>query len=201
MEAIAGEVERNDPDIVLMFEFGREKRALRERLRARYQFQEDCVHLENCDMAILSRYPIADSESHAEWMGPPMIRVGFGSDLGNLTIIGTHTLRFPYLRDQLAQVTELGSLSRKLVGPRIVMGDFNAVPSSRMLAIFERNSGLRRLDRWLPTWPARFQLPQLAIDHIFASDDVKTVEDVRIGNNAGSDHYPLVVRVAVPAGP
>src|SRR6185503_9391299 len=107
---------------------------------------------------------------------------------GDLTIIGTHTLRFPYLRDQLTQLVELGSMMRKLIGPRMVVGDFNAVSSSRMLAIFEQNSGLRRLDRWLPTWPARFQLPQLGIDHIFASDEVKTMEDVRIGNNAGSDH-------------
>jgi endonuclease/exonuclease/phosphatase (EEP) superfamily protein YafD len=42
------------------------------------------------------------------------------------------------------------------------------------------------------------QLPQLAIDHIFASDEVKSVEDARIGGNAGSDHYPLLVSVAVP---
>jgi hypothetical protein len=27
---------------------------------------------------------------------------------------------------------------------------------------------------------------------------VKSLEKVRIGGNAGSDHYPLVVQVAVP---
>jgi endonuclease/exonuclease/phosphatase (EEP) superfamily protein YafD len=198
VEALAQEIERNDPDILLMFEFGPEKRALKDRLRSRYGYQDDCVHLEHCHMAVFSKFPIADFESHATWEGPPMIRATFGKDLGDLTVIGTHTIRFPYLRAQLTQLGELGDLVRKLAGPRIVAGDFNATPSSRILSVFEARSLLHRLDTFLPTWPARIQLPQLAIDHIFASDDVKSLEKVRIGGNAGSDHFPLVVRVAIP---
>ncbi|MGE0007756.1 MAG: endonuclease/exonuclease/phosphatase family protein [Parvibaculaceae bacterium] len=201
VEALAREIERNDPDILLMFEFGPEKRALKERLRARYAYQDDCSHLEHCFMAVFSKYPIADFESHGAWTGPPMVRATLGRELGGLTVIGTHTIRFPYLRAQLTQLGELGDLVRKLSGPRIVAGDFNATPSSRMLAIFQGRSLLRRLDGFLPTWPARWQLPQLAIDHIFASEEVKSVEDVRIAGNAGSDHFPLVVRVAVPVSP
>jgi endonuclease/exonuclease/phosphatase (EEP) superfamily protein YafD len=198
VEALAEEIERNDPDILLMFEFGPEKRVLKDRLRARFPYQEDCIHLEHCYMAVFSKYPIADSESHAIWEGPPLIRATFGKELGDLTVIGTHTIRFPYLRAQLKQLGELGDLVRKLSGPRIVAGDFNATPSSRMLSVFETRSLLRRLDGFLPTWPARWQLPQLAIDHVYASEEVKSLEKVRIGGNAGSDHYPLVVRVAVP---
>lgn len=126
-----------------------------------------------------------------------MVRATFGRELSGLTLIGAHTIRFPNLRAQLTQLGELADLARKLPGPRIVLGDFNATPSSRLLRSFEQRSLLRRLDGWLPTWPARTQIPQLAIDHIFASEEVKTVEEVRIGNNAGSDHFPLVVRVAI----
>ena len=201
VEALAAEIERNDPDILVLLEYGPEKRALAERLRAKYRFQDDCVHLEDCYMAIFSKYQIADFESHAEWLGPPMIRATFGSELSGLTVIGAHTIRFPYLRAQLTQLGQLGDLVRRLPGPRIVMGDFNATPSSRMLTSFEQRSGLRRLDGWLPSWPARLQIPQLAIDHIFASEEVKSVEPVRIGGNAGSDHYPLVVRVAISTAP
>ncbi len=196
---IATEVERNDPDIIVFIEFGPEKRALLERLRDKYRFQEDCIHLDDCEMAVLSKFQITDSESHGQWEGPPMVRVSFGDELGGLTLIGTHTTRFPNLRAQLTQLGQLADLVRKLGGPRIVMGDFNATPSSRMLTSFTQRSGLRRLDDWLPTWPARFQIPQLAIDHIFASEEVKSVEPVRIGDNAGSDHFPIIARVAVPA--
>jgi endonuclease/exonuclease/phosphatase (EEP) superfamily protein YafD len=201
VEALTQEIERDDPDILLMFEFGPEKQALRERLRARYRFQDDCVHLENCDMAVFSKFPIADFESHGAWAGPPLIRATFGKELGELTIIGTHTIRFPYLREQRTQLGELGDMVRKLSGPRIVAGDFNATPTSRMLSVFQGRSLLRRLDAFLPTWPARLQLPQLDIDHIFASEEVKSLEKVRIGGNAGSDHFPLIVRVAIPVAP
>jgi endonuclease/exonuclease/phosphatase (EEP) superfamily protein YafD len=149
-------------------------------------------------MAVISKYPFADSESHGEWVGPPMIRITFGKELGGLTVIGTHAIHFPYLRAQLTQLGQLADLVRRLPGPRVVMGDFNATPSSRMLTSFEQRSGLRRLDGWLPTWPARLQIPQLAIDHVFASEEVKSLEQVRIGDNAGSDHFPLVVRAAIP---
>jgi endonuclease/exonuclease/phosphatase (EEP) superfamily protein YafD len=198
VEALAAEIERNDPDIAVLLEFGPEKRAVLERLRAKYGFQEDCMHLEHCSMAVISKYPIADSESHGEWVGPPMIRVRFGKELGDLTVIGTHAIHFPFLKAQLTQLGQLADLVRRLPGPRVVMGDFNATPSSRMLLSFEQRSGLRRLDGWLPSWPARLQIPQLAIDHVFASEEVKSLEQVRIGDNAGSDHFPLVVRFAVP---
>lgn len=198
VEALAAEIERNDPDILVLLAFGPEKRDLLDRLKVKFPYRDDCVHLEHCHMAILAKYPIADFESHASWEGPPMVRATFGSELSGLTIIGAHTIRFPFLRAQLTQLGELGDLVRRLDGPRIVMGDFNATPSSRLLATFEERSGLRRLDGWLPSWPARLQVPQLAIDHIFASPEVKTVEPVRIGGNAGSDHFPLVVRVAIP---
>jgi endonuclease/exonuclease/phosphatase (EEP) superfamily protein YafD len=201
VEALTQEIERDDPDILLMFEFGPEQQALKGRLRGRYGFQDDCLHLEDCNIAVFSKFPIADFESHGAWEGPPMIRATFGKELGELTVIGTHTIRFPYLRAQLTQLGVLGDLVRKLSGPRIVAGDFNATPTSRMLSVFESRSLLRRLDDFLPTWPARLQLPQLAIDHIFASDEVKSLEKVRIGGNAGSDHFPLIVRVAGPVAP
>lgn len=201
VDALVAEIQRNDPDIVVLQEIGAEKRALLDRLKAQWPYQEDCRHLDHCFMAVLSKFPIADFESHAEWVGPPMVRATFGKELGGLTVIGTHTIRFPYMRAQFAQLTELADMIRKLDGPRIVLGDFNATPTSRLLGTFEQRSSLRRLDGWLPTWPANFQIPQLGIDHIFASPEVKSLERVRIGSGAGSDHYPLVVRVAVPVAP
>ena len=201
IEALAQEIERNDPDILLMIEFGPDQRSLKDRLRGRYAYQDDCLHLEHCNMAVFSKFPIADFESHGAWEGPPMVRATFGEELGGLNFIGIHSGRFPYLRAQLTQLGELGDLVRKLSGPRIVAGDFNATPSSRMLSVFQARSVMRRIDEFLPTWPARWQLPQLAIDHIFVSEEVKSLEVARIGGNAGSDHFPLVARVAVPVSP
>ncbi|MGE3829691.1 MAG: endonuclease/exonuclease/phosphatase family protein [Parvibaculaceae bacterium] len=196
--AIAEEIGRQDPDIAVIVEIGREKRPLMEALKARYPYQEDCIHLDFCYLAILSKFPIVDFESHSKWRGPPVVRATFGPELGGLTVIGTHLIRFPHQRSQLIQMSELGSFASKFMGPRIVAGDFNATPFSRLLATFENAGKLRRLTWWTPSWPARFALAQLAIDHIYASDQVQVLREPRIGGNAGSDHYPVIVDIGVP---
>jgi len=50
----------------------------------------------------------------------------------------------------------------------------------------------------LPSWPALIQMPQMAIDHIFVSPDIRATQSEKIGNAAGSDHYPISIRLAVP---
>ena len=53
----------------------------------------------------------------------------------------------------------------------------------------------------LPSWPSLVGLPQIAIDHIFVSPGIRLLEAEQIGEAAGSDHYPVTVRIAVPAAP
>jgi endonuclease/exonuclease/phosphatase family metal-dependent hydrolase len=51
---------------------------------------------------------------------------------------------------------------------------------------------------YLPSWPSRLGLPQIAIDHIFVSAGLEPLEAAVIGEPAGSDHYPVSARIAVP---
>ena len=77
------------------------------------------------------------------------------------------------------------------------MGDFNATPFSRVIQSFTQNVGLTR-QTLLPSWPAQLDLPQLAIDHIFTSAGIRALGQETIGDNAGSDHYPVALTLAVP---
>ncbi len=79
-----------------------------------------------------------------------------------------------------------------------MMGDFNATPYSRIIHEVEQRSGFTRLTS-LPSWPSHAMLPQLAIDHIFVAPGITALETEQIGEPAGSDHYPVTVRIAVPA--
>jgi endonuclease/exonuclease/phosphatase (EEP) superfamily protein YafD len=79
-----------------------------------------------------------------------------------------------------------------------VMGDFNATPFSRMLTSLQEATGMSRLTE-LPTWPAWFGLPQVAIDHIFVSEGIRPVTGEEIGNPSGSDHFPIAMTLAIPA--
>ena len=199
--AVMTEIERNDPDIVTLVEYGPEKGELQQALAGKYPYQADCMARRYCHMLLLSKFPFVSSDSRTHWRGPPQLLAHFGPEMGDLLFVATHTLRPPYFNAQLKQVETLGDQLAKAGGTRIVMGDFNATPFSRMLQIFTERSGLHRIT-WLPTWPANFgPFPQVAIDHIFLSDDLAAVGAARLGHNAGSDHYPVIADIRLPVEP
>ena len=197
VDAVHAEIERLDADIVALIEFGPNQQGLLKTLAARYPHQIECFAVPYCELAILSKFPMASSMSRAEWKGPAMILAKLGPELGNLTIMGVHFLRFPHSQVQFRQTRALGDFIDTVPGHKLVVGDFNATPFSRITRTLAGQTGLTRLTR-LPTWPSFVHLPQMAIDHIFASPGIRILESERIGKPAGSDHYPIIMKLAVP---
>ncbi|HHN72546.1 MAG TPA: hypothetical protein ENK13_00505 [Thermopetrobacter sp.] len=198
--AIAAEVRRQKPDIVGMMEVVPAKRRLLDLLRADYPYLTHCLDKQHCYLALFSRWPMEKVAARSLWEGPPYLHVVVRTPTGPVHVFAVHTLRFPWLGSQLKQVKALGRLLRRVKGPKIVMGDFNATPFSVMLHTFVRRSGLRR-QTWLPTWPAwAGPLPQLAIDHVFISPELERVAGPWIGDAAGSDHFPVVIEVRPRGG-
>jgi endonuclease/exonuclease/phosphatase (EEP) superfamily protein YafD len=199
-EAVRAEIERIDADVVTLIEMSPAKKQILDELRPRYPHQADCFRIDYCKLVILSKFPIVDSEARAGWDGPPFIRARLGPEAGALTVLGVHTIRFPHSRAQFRQVTEMAKLIERIPGHKLVMGDFNATPFSRILSVIADGANLRRVT-YLPSWPAQAGLPQIAIDHIFLSPRLKQLEAARIGEPGGSDHYPVITRIAVPLAP
>jgi endonuclease/exonuclease/phosphatase (EEP) superfamily protein YafD len=199
-DSVRREIERLDADIVTLIEVSPGKRRILAELRQRYPYQATCFEIDYCRLAILSRLPIEDSEARGRWEGPPYILARLGAEVGGLSVIGVHTIRFPHSRQQFRQVTAIAGMMEKLPGHKLLMGDFNATPFSRILSVVEAGANMRRIT-YLPSWPASFGLPQIAIDHIFLSPGLRQIEAVRIGEAAGSDHYPVTARIAVPLRP
>ncbi len=198
--AVKAEIDRLDADLITLIEMGPGKRAILGQLKDRYPYQFDCYGVDYCNFAVLSKLPFADTESRGKWAGPSFIRVRLGPEAGGLTVFGVHTIRFPHSQAQFREVTEIAKLIEHTPGPRLVMGDFNSTPFSRTLGVLEDSANLTRLTN-LPTWPAQAGLPQIAIDHIFVSSGIRALEAERIGEPAGSDHYPVTLRIAVPTAP
>ncbi len=198
VEAVRAEIERLDADIITLVELGPNKHGLLKVLAERYPHQAECFAMDYCHLALLSKFPLENSSARTGWDGPPMIVAKLGAEFGGLTIIGAHTLRFPHALAQFRQIKALSGFIDTLPGHKLVMGDFNATPFSRITSTLANQTGLRRLT-WLPSWPSHVHLPQMAIDHIFASPGIRALESERIGQSAGSDHYPIIIRLAVPA--
>jgi endonuclease/exonuclease/phosphatase (EEP) superfamily protein YafD len=98
----------------------------------------------------------------------------------------------------MLQVEALAARVVEMPQPRIVMGDFNATPYSRVLRRFAEVTGMTLITN-LPTWPAQgLELPQLSIDHMFIDPKLKIAEPAIAGLYAGSDHLPIAAKILVP---
>jgi endonuclease/exonuclease/phosphatase family metal-dependent hydrolase len=80
--------------------------------------------------------------------------------------------------------------------PVLLLGDFNAVPSSRAFQVLSERISVaapRSAGRWRATFPARW--PLLRLDHIFHNDRLRLIEarviDTPLARKA-SDHLPIM---------
>lgn len=200
VDAVIAEILRLDADVISLIEMAPNKHRIIAAVKDRYPYHTDCYDLEFCNFVIFSKLPIVESSARALWDGPPFIRAKLGPEAGGLTVLGVHTIRFPHSRAQFRQITEMGKVVEKLPGRKLVLGDFNATPFSRIMQSIEDRANLRRLTS-LPSWPTLAGLPQIAIDHILVSPGIKVIESQQIGEPAGSDHYPISLKIAVPVLP
>lgn len=194
-EALAAEILRLDADVMTLIEFEAPRLPLLAKIAQRFPYQYVCHEVPRCTLAIVSKVPFESTSGKGIWSGPPLIKATLGGALKGLTVYGVHTTRFPRSRAQLQQMQSLIYELSGESGNLLVMGDFNATPFSRLPALLEQGAGLTRVTN-LPTWPATFGLPQLAIDHIFIGSSLRVLAKEQIGNPSGSDHYPITMTLA-----
>jgi endonuclease/exonuclease/phosphatase (EEP) superfamily protein YafD len=197
VEEVSAEIARIDADVVILIEFGPNKQKIYDELLGQYPYQVKCPNNSDCELGILSKFPLENADVEMSWTGPDYISASLGEDFGGLTIFGIHTTRFPHPRAQFTQIKAMAAKLETVVGLHIVMGDMNATPFSRVTQTLAAAADIIRLTN-LPTWPAQFGFPQVAIDHIFASPGIRALASESIGNNAGSDHFPVFMTLAIP---
>lgn len=105
--------------------------------------------------------------------------------------LGTH------LRD--AELVLAARAVQKLPAPTVVAGDLNDVAWSRTTRLFQNLSEVLdpRVGRGLfSTFHADWRLLRYPLDHVFHSDGL-TVAEIRRLDHVGSDHFPVLIELAV----
>jgi len=158
-------------------------------------------------MVVYSRHPISDEsvtrlvDSAGPASAPVMVTVDVDTPAGTLHIAGLHVFP-PVTPHRFARRNEQFGVAADILAevetPRIVVGDFNATPWSAGLRAFLSETGLHGFNT-RATWPVWFGFAGIPIDHAFASVDLRIL-DIETGPDIGSDHRPVIVKVA-PAGP
>jgi endonuclease/exonuclease/phosphatase (EEP) superfamily protein YafD len=200
MEGIAGELRGLRPDVVVLQEVSPLNLAGLEAAGVLDDYPHRLVapRADAFGSAILSRFPLVDSESLLV-AGLPLPRTTVVVGDQRVRLYGPHppAPMAERISTWKAQLAELRRLVAAEEGPRVVAGDLNATsghrPFRQLLGAGLRDAHVEGGRWWATTWPRnRRWLPTLArLDHVVVSSEV-AVLDVREGTGRGSDHRPVV---------
>lgn len=170
---------------------------------------------------LFSKFPLRRIEQARADRNSPAFATAF-VDLGGGAAIGVTAvhLSWPIVAAgaQDKQIAIIGSLLSAEVGPKVLMGDFNAPPWSAAMKRVELNTDLSMIGGLRRTWlggypnPIRYattgslygnEVPALLgqhIDHVLLSPDTG-VDGIEVIPLPGSDHRAVWARIQVPLRP
>jgi endonuclease/exonuclease/phosphatase (EEP) superfamily protein YafD len=203
-ELLRAAVEAAAPDIVLVEEADGRASGSVAQLLPRYHRALSCS-MPPCSLAILSRWPI----QHLPKPMPPerdmpdalfaqISLPGREGSVRPIHVVAVHMPRgYRPVAVHFRQVL-IGALRRETEMPTILAGDFNLPTGAAGLSDLVRETGLRRAERWIATYPANTMLPAFAaIDHMFVAPAF-VVRACRRLPFTGSDHFAIACDLTLP---
>lgn len=166
---------------------------------AGYPFQSIVPDTGPFGMALVSRYPLLETKVMRDSEGIARIESQLQLPGRRIGLVAFHPM--PPLSPQYhgARNDQLRTLARAAQAgdyPAILAGDINATPWSSAFSRLEQY-GLRRASGLEPTWPVAGRgLVGIPIDHVLVTPHWRVVSHQR-GPDIGSDHYPVLVRLAL----
>jgi endonuclease/exonuclease/phosphatase (EEP) superfamily protein YafD len=189
-------------DLVFLLEFAPPWRRVADALSDVYPYQYLTLGpLYGDGIGILSRFPLSGRmEVYPAGRGRPALIATAATPEGRITIAGVHPN--PPMSIATSQLNQayfraLGALLAEREGPVVVAGDFNATPWSWAMRDFVATAALERFGRPVPTFPAWLGPLGIPIDHVLAGGGARVLS-LAAGPPHGSDHRPVVARVALP---
>ena len=154
-------------------------------------------------LALYSRYPIVTSqERHYGRYRVPILIATLNIKNHPLTIYAAHLTSPTSPQDAQARNQELNLIANEINSakePAILVGDLNITPWSPYFNDLIRNTGLKDSRNGFgiqASWPS-YLLPFLIpLDHCLVDPSIQ-VRDRRLGPNIGSDHYPILLELAL----
>ena len=189
-------------DVVVLLEITPEARDQLRAVDAHYPQSFECWQTSGCDGLVFSKLPI--KEPHVDFTGPPdhspIAWFETTADGCALNIFLTHLTRpFPHApyTAQFKQADDLAAALRGWPGPKLLVGDLNAVPWGHVVKTVANQANLHVSLGSGGTWPSILPpLLRLPIDHALASEGIG-LSNRRVIALPGSDHVAVLTDVTI----
>ncbi len=211
--SILDEIRAAAPDVLLLQEYTEHwHAAMKEGIGAEYPFVAAVRREDSFGIAIYSRRPFLQPVETDLPLGSadePQIRAVIAIAETPVAFYNVHPLpprNLSYFTEGRLQIADLAELVGAEQLPLVLSGDFNFTENSPQFDLLA-SLGLvetHELAGWGrgATWPvhAIFRwLPGLRLDRIFVSGGLTAIES-RTGTGRGSDHRPVIARIALRKG-
>ena len=197
------EVNRFQPDIIVLEEIIPRWFAALSDLAATYPYQVHEVREDNFGIWVLSKQPIAD-ERIVHWGTGQLPTIIFRYPIGEtlLEVVALHPMSPGSPRGVRWRNDQLREVIRQYQGcnhPLLIIGDLNTTSFAPVFGEFTQQLNLKDSRRGFglqPSWPAASISPlMITLDHVLVSSELQVI-DRKTGNDIGSDHLPVYVEVA-----
>lgn len=197
-------IDREDPDVILLLETDENWEAALKPVIDRYPHKSAAPLGNLYGLIFLSRLPVEDAE--ITWLidnETPSVFATLSTAAGaKFRYIGLHP-RPPQPGENTekrdAEIAIAARHAKETHLPVLATGDFNDVAWSRTSQMFKRIGGYLdpRIGRGLySTFPANLPGLRWPLDHLFISPDF-TLVDMKVLENVGSDHLPVIATVCL----
>jgi endonuclease/exonuclease/phosphatase (EEP) superfamily protein YafD len=203
-EKVLRVIKKNNPDLLLLEEVTPQWAKALSGLSTNYPHQISEPQTDCFGIILLSKVPLKQGKIvDIGSTGVPSIVAEAHFPLGTITVIGTHPLppisaNYSAKRNQL--LAALPQLIKEQHYPVLLMGDLNLSPWSPYFKQLLRDSELKNSMKgfgFQPSWPSRIHLLRIPLDHLLYSSEIR-IHSRQIGENVGSDHFPLFVEFSIP---
>ena len=154
---------------------------------------------DNFGIAVYSKYPFDSSEFiYLGRSNIPSIKATLTIGEQPVTLISSHPvppISENFYESRNSQLNALSLLSKEVDQPLIVIGDLNVTMWSHTYLALENETKLSNTREGfgiLPTWPTNLLPLMIPIDHCLVSEEFDVL-DMRVGDDVGSDHLPIIV--------
>ena len=181
--------EASSIDMVTFQEVTYAHKAKLEELKGQYPYQAYCEFATVGGEMILSKYPFTGNGGCAKGQGLVWREIDTGNK--KFSLVSLH-LHWPYPYGQYDQITTLSKELKKIKGPIILAGDFNAAPWSYAVERIAKASHSKIISgvRWSMKVDTPIAPVWLPIDHILSYGFFN--EKITTGKDLGSDHLPIL---------
>ncbi len=197
---IADFIAGSGADIVVIMEAARMRQHL-PKLETVYPYRAGCVSAATCDLMMLSKLALSDTELRSLGTTYPNRMIVARTEIAEepVTLVAAHLTK-PYFDGAgLHEVWRLTEHLSEIDGPLVLAGDFNSAPWSDAIDMLIQRADLLPPPRYNATWPTEFGPLGVPIDHIFSRAPI-VIEDIEaLADPMGSNHLGLFARLQLVA--